>query len=59
MSRCTYLLPPRFLSIDAQEALLIRKVALKESILTHRTPLTTYAAVVSALMLLDDSQVSF
>ena len=48
---------PRFLSIYAHEALLIRKFAWKESILTHWMFLATYKAVVAAL--LDDSQVTF
>ena len=50
-----YLLSPRFLSMYAHEALLIRKFTLKESTLTHRTFLTMYEAVIPAL--LDDSQI--
>ena len=57
MSRRTYLLSPRFLSIYVHEALLIRKSALKQWTLSHWTFLTTYEDVVAAL--LDDSQVTF
>ena len=57
VSRRTYLLSPRFLSIYAHEALLIREFALKESILTHWTFLTMYGVVVAAL--LEDFQVTF
>jgi len=54
VSRPTYLLSPRFLSIHAHETLLIRKCTLKESILTHWTILTMYGTAVAAL--LDSSQ---
>ena len=47
MSRRTYLLSPRFLSIYAHEAL-VRKFPLEESVLTPWTFLTTYEDVLAA-----------
>jgi len=49
--------PPRFLSIYAHEALLVRKFPLEESVLTHWTFLTTYEGVL--VVHLDDSQVTW
>jgi hypothetical protein len=50
VSRHTYLVSPQFLLKFAYEPLLIRNFPLKESILTHWTFLTTYEAVVAALL---------
>jgi len=47
VSRRTYLLSPRFLSIYAHEAL-VRKFPLEESVLTHWCFLTTYEDVLAA-----------
>ena len=58
MSGRTYLLPPRFLSIYFHEVMLIRQLAVTQSILTHWTFLVMYDPVVAAL-LVGNSQVPF
>ena len=50
MSRHTYLLSPRFLSIYAHEALFVRKFPLKKSVLTHWAFLTTYEDVLASAL---------